>query len=71
MNVIILHARKIESIKESKGILHMDVVVCYAMHHQETDIALESGHVADGGIFVAGRVILRGLHISFRVDGVW
>ena len=71
MHVIILHARKVESIQESQGILHVNVVVCYAVHHQETDIALESGHVADGGILVAFRVILRRLHVSFGIDRVW
>ena len=70
MDVIIFHARKIEFIQESKGVLHVNVVVGYAMHQQEPDIALESGHVADGGVFVAIRIVVRGLHVSFCVDGV-
>ena len=71
MNVIILYAGKIESVQESKRVLHMDIVVCYSVHHQETDIALKGGHVADRGIFIATRIILRGLHVAFCVDGVW
>ena len=71
MYVIILHACKIESIQESKRVLHVDIVVRHAVHHQETDISLQGGHVADRGILVAIRIILRGLHVSFRVDGVW
>lgn len=70
MNVVILHTRDIEPIQESERVLQVDVVVCYAVHHQETHIALQSGHVADRGIFVPIRVILRRLHVSFGVDGV-
>ena len=49
----------------------MNVVVRDAVHQQEADIPLESGHIANGSVFVAIGIILRGLHISFRVDGVW
>ena len=48
----------------------MHVVVGYAMHHEEANIASESRHIADTCVLISARIMLRGMHVSFSVDGI-
>jgi hypothetical protein len=49
----------------------MHVVVSGAVHHEKADVTGETGHVGDGGVFVAVEVVLGGVHVAFCVDRVW
>ena len=71
MNVVVLNTSQVQFIKQIQGVLEMDIVVWNAVHYQEAHILLEGGHVGDGGVVVAGRVVLRGVHVAFCIDGVW
>ena len=70
VEIVVLHAREVELVEQRERALHVHVVVAGAVHHQEADIALEAGHVADCGIFVAAGVVLGGVHIPFSIYGV-
>ena len=68
MNVIILDGGQVELIQEGERILHVYIIVGNAVHDEETNVGLKGTHVADGGILIASRVMLGGMHISFRID---
>lgn len=70
MEVVILDTGEVEFIEEGEGVLHMDVVVCDAVHYEEADVFLHGFHVGDGSVSVAGRVILWGVHVTFCVDRI-
>lgn len=70
MDVVILHARHVQPVQQRQRVLEMHVVVRDAVHHQEAHVGGERGRVGDGGVFVAGGVMLRRVHVAFGVDGV-
>lgn len=49
----------------------MDVVISDTMHDQKPGIFLHGLYVGDGSVFVAVRVMLWGVHISFCVDRIY
>ena len=71
VDVVVLDASQVQFIKQIQRVLEMDIVVWHAVHYQEAHVFLEGGHVRDGGVVVASRVVLRGVHVSFCIDGVW
>ena len=70
MHVVILHPRHIEFVEQGERVLDVHVVVRDAVHHQEAHIFRKGGGVGDGGVEVAGGVVLGGLHVAFGVDGI-
>lgn len=71
MKVVILDAGEVEFIEQSKGVLHMDVIISDTVHDQKPDIFLHGLYVGDGSVFVAVRVMLWGVHITFGVDRIY
>lgn len=70
MDVVVLHARDVELVEQGQCVLHVDVVVSDAVHNEEAHVLGERVHVGDGGVVVAGGVVLRGVHVAFGVDGI-
>lgn len=71
MDIVVLHARHVQPVQQRQRVLEMHVVVRDAVHHQEAHVGCERGRVGDGGVVVAGGVVLGGVHVAFGVDGVW
>ena len=71
VDVVILNTSQVQFIKQGQGVLKMDIVVWRAVHYQEAHVLLKGGHVRDGGVVVAGGVVLRSVHVAFCIDGVW
>lgn len=70
VKVVILHASQIQLVEEGEGALHVNIVVCYAVHHQKADVAAERSHVADRGVVVALIIMLWCMHVTLCVDRV-
>lgn len=70
MEVVILDAGEVEFIEQSEGVLHMDIVISDTVHDQKPDIFLHGLYVGDGRVFVAVRVMLWGVHVTFCVDRI-
>lgn len=70
MEVVILDAGEVEFIEQSEGVLHMDIVISDTVHNQKPDIFLHGLYVGDGRFFVAVRVMLWGVHVTFCVDRI-
>lgn len=70
MEVVILDAGEVEFIEQSEGVLHMDIVISDTVHNQKPDIFLHGLYVGDGRVFVAVRVMLWGVHVTFCVDRI-
>ena len=49
----------------------MDVIISDTVHDQKPDIFLHGLYVGDGSVFVAVRVMLWGVHITFGVDRIY
>lgn len=71
MDVVVLDTREIQTVEQGERVLHVDVVVCDAVHDEEADVLRKRGHVADGRVVVACGVVLRAVHVTLGVDGVW
>ena len=68
MNIVVLDAREVESIQEGERILHVDIVICYTVHHKKAHVTLESGHICDGRVQVAFRIVLGRVHVALGVN---
>ena len=71
MIIVIFDSCKVKLVKERQCILQVDIVVCYTVHDEEANIALEGSRVAYAGVGVALRVILGSVHVALRVDGIY
>ena len=70
MDIIVLNTSKVELIKESGSVLHVNVVVGNAVHNQEADVLRQRLDIADAGIVIPASIILGCMHVSLGVDRI-
>ena len=71
MHIVVFNPREIKLIEQCERILHVDVVVCYSVHDEESNVLREILNVSDGSVIIASGVVLRRVHVALGVDRVY
>ena len=70
MDVVVLDTCKIQSVEQSKCVLHVHIVISDAVHDQKADVLRQGRDIGDGRVVVSFSVVLWCVHVTLRVDGI-
>jgi hypothetical protein len=70
LHVVVVDICQVQLVKQHQSILEMNIIIGNAVHDQEPNIMAQGLYVADGGILIAGGVVLGCVHIALCVDRV-